>query len=131
MSWSALMLSAVLSATPAKRLNFEPLLLGGLGLACGLVGVGAFVSAEQTFVALQGIRTDDVTSREVALARVAQAHALRDRGVSETGLGTTMVGLGAALLTGAVVWFIVEGATVSAALTPTRDGVLAGALVRF
>ncbi len=41
MSWSALVVSALVSAAPAKRFNVEPVILGAGGLVACLIGGGA------------------------------------------------------------------------------------------
>ncbi len=129
MTWMAVVLCASLATAPTKRFNLEPIVLGASGLAVGVLGGLSLLFAERTFQTLQGVGSEGITSRELALERLAYAHALRDRGATEMNLGVSLVLVGAAFLVGSVLWFLVEGPETAASMV--SDGLRDGVIVRF
>lgn len=130
MTWTAVVVSAALVATPTStRFNLEPVFLGGSGLVVGALGGLSLVLAERTFQALQSVDGSGITSREQALERLAFTQQLRDRGTTETKLGVSLLLVGAAFLIGSVLWFVIEGP--ETAVSMVTDALRDGAIVRF
>ena len=74
MSATSLALMIAVSMAPGSvRFNFEPVVLGAVGLVAVTFGTVAFLRAEETYTALRRVRTDDVTTAEQARERVQRA----------------------------------------------------------
>lgn len=127
MGWSALSLCLVLassSSTPqVTRLNLEPILLGVAGLIGAGVGAWRLGEAEARYQDLKAIPLSAGSAAQAA-SLLRDARSLVFRGEAETVAGVAFIAVGAAALTGSLVWLLVEGLrTPDWLITPGPQGV--------
>jgi hypothetical protein len=92
---------------PVKRpLNWEPFLLTGAGVVMAGIGAWRLIAAENAY---QALRVFTQAPGESADDSVTRARALAQGGKFDTGVGWTLIGLGAAAVGGSIWWLFAEG----------------------